>query len=833
MKNLSLLALFFITTNAFAQVGVGTTSPNSTLDVRGSLSTNYRAFTANTSAGTDNNLVFTGTSATTLTLPDATTMTGRAYWIKNNSSNASTLTIATTSSQTIDGVTTWALSERYKALKVVSNGTNWDIATESLPGSSAGSAWVYGGNNVPSLQRIGTTSNYDFPIYTNNTEKMRVSATGNVGIGTTSFNGSNPEKLLVDAGSTSSYNVISGKGTINNYLQLNIQNNSSGSNASADVVATANNGNETVNYVDMGINSSTYSNGSFTITAANDAYLYTTGNDFAIGNATNNKVLKFFTGGTLAANERMRVSHDGNVAIGATSFDGSNPEKLLVNAGTTSSSNLIRGTGSMNAVLLNSIRNTSTGTNAGADTRVFNDNNNYLTMGINATTYSGSAIYSGAGDALLYSNANDFVIGNTVSNKNLRFFTGGTATTNERMRINSSGNVGIGATSFNGTAPEKLLVDAGTTTSYNVISGKGSINSYLQLNIQNNSSGTGASSDVVATANNGSESSNFVNMGINGGGNTSSGVLGGANTAYLYSTGNDFSIGNGTNDAELKFFTTTSSTNTERMRIEGTTGNVAIGTTSFNGTAPEKLLVDAGTTSSYNVISGKGSINSYLQLNIQNNSSGTGASSDVVATANNGSESANFVNMGINGGGNTSTGVIGGANTAYLYATGNDFAIGNATSAKDLVFFTGGTGASNERVRVTSSAIQPGSDNAISNGTSSRRWSVVYAANGTIQTSDLRLKKNISPLNYGLKEVLQMQPVSYDWKDNSGHKIGLIAQQVRKVVPEVVLGDETKENLGMNYAELVPVLINSVKELKTEITELQKQIAELKKQTKK
>jgi len=189
--------------------------------------------------------------------------------------------------------------------------------------------------------------------------------------------------------------------------------------------------------------------------------------------------------------------------------------------------------------------------------------------------------------------------------------------------------------------------------------------------------------------------------------------------------------------------------------------------------------------------------------------------------------------MGINGGGNTSTGVLGGANTAYLYATGNDFAIGNATSAKDLVFFTGGTAASNERVRVTASTLQPGSDNAISNGTSARRWSVVYAANGTIQTSDVRLKTNITNLHYGLKEVMQLQPVAYDWKDNSGHKIGLIAQEVKKIVPEVVVGDETKENLGMNYAELVPVLINSVKELKTEITELQKQIAELKKQTKK
>ena len=47
------------------------------------------------------------------------------------------------------------------------------------------------------------------------------------------------------------YIVIVGKGSINNYLQLNIQNFSSGINASSDVVATANNGDETTNFVDM------------------------------------------------------------------------------------------------------------------------------------------------------------------------------------------------------------------------------------------------------------------------------------------------------------------------------------------------------------------------------------------------------------------------------------------------------------------------------------------------------------------------------------------------------------------------------------------------------
>ena len=74
-----------------------------------------------------------------------------------------------------------------------------------------------------------------------------------------------------------------------------------------------------------------------------------------------------------------------------------------------------------------------------------------------------------------------------------------------RMFINKNGNVAIGATTFNVTRPEQLLVDAGNTTSYNVISGKGSYSNYLQLNIQNNSSGTSASSDIVATADNGTE----------------------------------------------------------------------------------------------------------------------------------------------------------------------------------------------------------------------------------------------------------------------------------------------------------------------------------------
>src|SRR5262249_50985257 len=128
----------------------------------------------------------------------------------------------------------------------------------------------------------------------------------------------------------------------------------------------------------------------------------------------------------------------------------------------------------------------------------------------------------------------------------MQIITGSGTTNNVTVDMTEDGNVGINTSTFNASNPEQLLVNAGSTGTnafQNVIVGKGNTNSYAQLNIQNGSTGTASSSDVVATANNGNESNNYIDLGINGGNNTSSGVIGGANTAYLYSTGNDFAIG--------------------------------------------------------------------------------------------------------------------------------------------------------------------------------------------------------------------------------------------------------------------------------------------------
>jgi hypothetical protein len=143
----------------------------------------------------------------------------------------------------------------------------------------------------------------------------------------------NPEALYVWQPSTTSFNVISGKGNLNNYLQLNIHNTNQGTNASSDVVATANNGDENGNYIDMGINSQNYSG---VVGGPNDAYLYSTGQHLHIGNTTPNMPIQFFVGGTNTdANRKFELNADGKHNItGSLTVSQGITGSLLGNAST-------------------------------------------------------------------------------------------------------------------------------------------------------------------------------------------------------------------------------------------------------------------------------------------------------------------------------------------------------------------------------------------------------------------------------------------------------------------------------------------------------------------
>jgi hypothetical protein len=140
----------------------------------------------------------------------------------------------------------------------------------------------------------------------------------------------------------------------------------------------------------------------------------------------------------------------------------------------------------------------------------------------------------------------------------------------------------------------------------------------------------------------------------------------------------------------------------------------------------------------------------------------------------------------------------------------------------------GGNGV--DVLAISNANVYPRTDNTIPLGLSTNRWSVVYSAGGVVTTSDIRMKSNIHVLEYGIESIMKLEPVSYTWKDgtDTNRKLGLIAQDVEEVIAEVVdKGDDPAQTLGINYSELVPVLIKGMQEQQKQIDELKAMVDHL------
>ena len=113
------------------------------------------------------------------------------------------------------------------------------------------------------------------------------------------------------------------------------------------------------------------------------------------------------------------------------------------------------------------------------------------------------------------------------------------------------------------------------------------------------------------------------------------------------------------------------------------------------------------------------------------------------------------------------------------------------------------------------------SDNGSDLGWAGKRWRVVWAVNGTIQTSDSNVKDAI-PLSYGINEIIQMRTIKYKWKsqadlpDDDPSKnfeyYGFCADELAPLFPELVYNEDTSAPVQMNYSELLPVVVNALKE---------------------
>jgi hypothetical protein len=186
-----------------------------------------------------------------------------------------------------------------------------------------------------------------------------------------------------------------------------------------------------------------------------------------------------------------------------------------------------------------------------------------------------------------------------------------------------------------------------------------------------------------------------------------------------------------------------------------------------------------------------------------------------------------------------------------------------------LVFSTTADGASSptERMRITSggntlfsnsSFVYPATDNAVGlGGGASFRWSAVWAANGTIQTSDQRAKANIADATLGSDFIKALRPVSYKWieggkrdtgeRDASGNYIyesvpgtrthwGFIAQEVKQAVDDAGVDfggwvltdkDDPDSQQALRYDQFIAPLTKALQEALAEIESLKARVTAL------
>ena len=138
---------------------------------------------------------------------------------------------------------------------------------------------------------------------------------------------------VIGVGTILTNSTLSVFSNINNYSQINHQNLSSGNSASTDFIATADNGNDSTYYVDLGINGSGYNNPAYSIGGANTSYLYASNKSLAIGIAENNSAnaIIFHTLGTQDVNEKMRIANSGNLLVGTGTDDTVNKVQIVGN----------------------------------------------------------------------------------------------------------------------------------------------------------------------------------------------------------------------------------------------------------------------------------------------------------------------------------------------------------------------------------------------------------------------------------------------------------------------------------------------------------------------
>jgi len=362
----------------------------------------------------------------------------------------------------------------------------------------------------------------------------------------------------------------------------------------------------------------------------------------------------------------------------------------------------------------------------------------------------------------------------TIGTKGSGGFYIGTSGDNERMRIDSSGNVGIGTSN-----PATLLhVESGATAS-TIIRVKGTVADGYRSGFEAINGHTGGLTYSIFSTNN------------------SDGIFGGGK----------FVIGN---DA-----TNSVNASTAGLLVMDSSGKVGIGTTS-----PDvKLDVRGEVAVDYNATYG---LRFYNQSRNNWSSIGnpsTSSDADMVFKSGGGEAMRILHNKRVG---------IGTSSPGYLFHV-NDSASGGTS------FQFQGNGPNLYTAMTNTSATNYIGVNGTQwefycGGTLKFQ---INTTNGGQTVSDQKFKKDIEDISYGLDTVKALQPRKFKWKENEESMIGFIAQEVKPVISEIITepleSPEGLENgMTLNYSALTAVLTKAVQEQQAIIEDLQKQINEVK-----
>ena len=116
-------------------------------------------------------------------------------------------------------------------------------------------------------------------------------------------------------------------------------------------------------------------------------------------------------------------------------------------------------------------------------------------------------------------------------------------------------------------------------------------------------------------------------------------------------------------------------------------------------------------------------------------------------------------------------------------------------------------------------------------GRSSNAWDNVYA-DDYVTVSDRREKRNIKTLNLGMNIITKINTYKYVYKNDNNNEehFGFMAQELQKIVPELVaIGNDENKTLGISYSELIPILVNALKEQDDKIDNLEKVVLSIQK----